>query len=99
VPEDSGSSFKSPVLELKGWLWVFWKSQKMLTVSDQYLLSYVKTTGGEVKLTTPPPLAGIGLIIYLKNMTSSVFKNINRENFVLLQLLFFYIVVCLFYIL
>ena len=42
VPEDSGSSYKSPGLDLKGGLLVFRKSQKISTASDQYVLSYVK---------------------------------------------------------
>ena len=36
----------SPVLGLKRGLWVFRKSQKILTASDQYYLSYVKKTTG-----------------------------------------------------
>ena len=39
MPEDSGSKNKSPVLGLKGELWVFRKSQKISTASDQYLLN------------------------------------------------------------
>ena len=50
--------YKSPVLGLKGGLWVFRKSQKMLTASDQYFLSYVKKN---YKGGSPPPPAGIGL--------------------------------------
>ena len=42
VPEDSGSSYKRPGLDLKGGLLVFRKSQKISTASDQYVLSYVK---------------------------------------------------------
>ena len=38
----SGSSYKSPGLDLKGGLLVFRKSQKISTASDQYVLSYVK---------------------------------------------------------
>ena len=42
--QDSGSQYKSPVLGLKGGLWVFRK-----TALDQYFLSYVKKKlqGGE----------------------------------------------------
>ena len=61
VPEDSGSSYKSPGLDLKGGLLVFRKSQKISTASDQYVLSYVKNNyrgGGEFDLPTP---AGLGL--------------------------------------
>ena len=36
--------FKFPVLGLKGGLWIFRKSPKILTVSDQYFLSYVRKT-------------------------------------------------------
>ena len=51
---------QSPVLSLKGGLWVCRKSQKISTASDQYFLSYVKKNyRGGVKLTPPP--AGIGL--------------------------------------
>ena len=42
MPEDSGSYYLSSVLGLKGGLWVFRKSQKISTASDQYFLSYVK---------------------------------------------------------
>ena len=44
-------------LDSKGGLWVFWKSQKISTASDQYFFSYVKKTtvwGGSP--------AGMGLI-------------------------------------
>ena len=34
VPEDSGSLYESPVLDLKGGLWVFRKSQKIWTASE-----------------------------------------------------------------
>ena len=54
MPEDSGSKYKSPVLDLKGGLWLFRKDQRSSTASDQYFLSYVKKT----KL--PPPVE-IGL--------------------------------------
>ena len=46
MPEDSGSKYKSPVLDLKGELWVLRKSQKISTARDQYFLSYVKKTTG-----------------------------------------------------
>ena len=46
MPEDSGSEFKSQVLGPQGGLWVFRKIQNILTVSDQYFLSYVKKTTG-----------------------------------------------------
>jgi len=46
VPEDSGSEYKSLVLDLKGGLWVFRKSHKVTTASDQYFLSYVKKLNG-----------------------------------------------------
>ena len=46
MPEDSGSKYKSPVLYLKGGLWVFRKSQKISTASDQYFLSHVKKGQG-----------------------------------------------------
>ena len=47
---------------LKGGLWVFRKSQKISTASDQYFLSYViKTTGGGGGKIDPPPPAGGGL--------------------------------------
>ena len=39
---DSGSRYKSPVLHLKGGLWILRKSQKMSAASDQYFLSYLK---------------------------------------------------------
>ena len=61
MPEEQGSKYKSPVLGLKGGLWVLRKNHKISTASDQYFLSYVKkTTGGGVKLTPHP--AGIGLM-------------------------------------
>jgi len=60
VPEDSGSQYYSPVLGLKGGLWVCKKSQKISTASDQYFLSYVKKTSGGGQIDPPPP-AGIGL--------------------------------------
>ena len=40
--EYSDSQYKSTVLGLKGGLWVFRKSQKISTASDEYFLSYVK---------------------------------------------------------
>ena len=52
--------FKLPeegiVLDLKGRLWVFRISPKILTVSDQYFLSYVRKTtrGGVSNCLTPP---------------------------------------------
>ena len=46
LPEDSGSLYKSPLLGLKTGLWGFRKSQKISTASDQYFLSYEKTTTG-----------------------------------------------------
>ena len=52
-------SIKSPVLGLKWGLWVFRKSQKISTASDQYFLSYVKKLQGGGS-NCPPP-AGIGL--------------------------------------
>ena len=42
VPEDLGSQYKSPILGPKKGFWVFRKSPKILTASDQYFLSYVK---------------------------------------------------------
>jgi len=44
----------SPVLDLKGGLWVFRKCQKMTTASDQYFLSYVKKlrVGGLILVTS-----------------------------------------------
>ena len=55
LPEDSGSSYESPGLDLKGGLLVFRKSQKISTASDQYVLSYVKNNyRGGVNLTSPP---------------------------------------------
>ena len=60
MPEDLGSYYKSPVLGLKGGLWVFRKSQKISTAIDQYFLSYVTTTTGGGGQIDPPP-AGIGL--------------------------------------
>ena len=68
VPEDSGSQYKSPVLGLKGGLWVCKKSQKMSTASDQYFLSYVKKTTGGGQIDPPP--AGIGLKLE-KNLINS----------------------------
>ena len=54
MPEDSGSKYKSPVLDLMGGLWIFRKSQKISISSDQYCLSYVnKTTGGGAQLAPP----------------------------------------------
>ena len=55
MPENSGSQYKSPILDLKGGLWVFKKSQKILTASDQYFLSYVKKTTGEGGQIDLPP--------------------------------------------
>ena len=48
MPEDSGSKYKNP-----GGLWVFRKSQKISTASDEYFLNYAKkdTAGGQF----PPP--------------------------------------------
>ena len=67
VPEDSGSQYKSSVLGLQGGLWVFRKSQKISTASDQYFLSYVKkTTGGGGKLTLPPSRNRINNLIQTK---------------------------------
>ena len=43
--------FKFPVLGLKGGLWIFRKSPKILTVSDQYFLSYVRKNTN----CAPPP--------------------------------------------
>ena len=44
------------VLGLQGGLWVFRKSQKISTASDQYFLSYVKkNTGGGGQIGPPPP--------------------------------------------
>ena len=40
-------------------LWVFWKSHKISTASDQYFLSYVKKTRGGGQIDPPP--AGLGL--------------------------------------
>ena len=54
MPEDSGSLYKSPVLGQKGGLWVFRKSQKISTASDQYFLSYVKKTTGGGQIDPPP---------------------------------------------
>ena len=44
MPEDSGSKYKNP-----GGLWVFRKSQKISTASDEDFLNYVKkdTAGGK----------------------------------------------------
>ncbi len=42
VPEDSGSWHKSRVLDLKGGLRVFRKTQIISTASEYYFLSYVK---------------------------------------------------------
>ena len=60
MPEDSGRKYKSPVLSLKRGVWVFRKSQRTSTASDQYFLSYVQKTkvGGQI---APPPPTGIGL--------------------------------------
>ena len=44
MPEDLGSQYKSPILGPKKGFWVFRKSPKILTASDQYFLSYVKKT-------------------------------------------------------
>ena len=44
VPEDLGSWHKSRVLDLKGGLRVFRKTQIISTASDHYFLSYVKKT-------------------------------------------------------
>ena len=51
--EDSGSQYKSPGLGLQGGLYVFRKSQKISTASDQYFLSYVKKLRGGVDSTLP----------------------------------------------
>ena len=52
-------SFRRVVLvSIKG-LWVWRKSQKISTASDQYFLSYVKKLQGGGQLDPPP--AGIGL--------------------------------------
>ena len=59
MPEDSGSQYKSPILGPKKGFWVFRKSQKISTASDQYFLSYVKKTTGGGQIDPPP--AGIGL--------------------------------------
>ena len=60
TPEDSGYRYNSPVLGLKGGLWVLRKkSQKFSTASDQYILSYVKKLQGGGKFSPPP--GGIGL--------------------------------------
>ena len=63
MPEDSGSKYKSPVLELKRGLWVF---RKISTCK--------KTTGGQFAPPPPPPffkmidlLARIGLIILFQD--------------------------------
>ena len=44
----------SPVLGLKGGLWVCMKSQKISTASDQQFLSYVKKTTGGGQIGPPP---------------------------------------------
>ena len=48
MPEESGSKYINP-----GGLWVFRKSQKISTASDEDFLNYVKkdTAGGK----SPPP--------------------------------------------
>ena len=70
--KESFRQLKSPVLDLKGGLWVFRKSQKILTASDQYFLSCVKKTKGGGGSNCPPPPAGIGL----KIATNSYFSNL-----------------------
>ena len=57
VPDDSCSQYKSLVLGLKGGLWVFRKSQKMSTASDQYFLSYVRNRvkGTVSNISSDPP--------------------------------------------
>ena len=44
-------SIKARFLGLNGGLWVFRKSQKISTASDQYFLSYVKKTTAGIGLT------------------------------------------------
>ena len=55
MPADSGSKYERPVLDLKGGLWVFRKSLKILTAGDQYFIFIQKT----------PPPTGIGLNIVI----------------------------------
>ena len=46
IIQDSGSKFKSPVLDLNGGIWVFRKIQKISTASDLHFSSYVKKLQG-----------------------------------------------------
>ena len=70
-----------PVLGLKGGLWVWRKSQKISTASDQYLCK--KTTGG-VKLTPPPSRKRVNMIqnaLGDNNMDKAIFyKWTKREK-------------------
>ena len=53
MPEDSVSYYKNLVLDLKGGLWIFRKSQKISTASNQHFLSYVKKTTGGAQISAP----------------------------------------------
>ena len=75
--------FKLPeegiVLGLKGGLWVFRKSPKILTVSDQYFLSYVrKTTRGGVSNCLPPPAGPINEKEKVEDHISVEYKEFNE---------------------
>ena len=60
--EDSCSRYKSPALSLKWGGMSLLEKSKILTVSDQYFLSYLqKNISGESQGLSPPP-DGIGLI-------------------------------------
>ena len=59
LPENSGTWYKSPAISLKWGACVSYKSKKIWTASEQYILNYIqKTSEGTPPL---PPLVGIGL--------------------------------------
>ena len=83
--KDSDSQYKSLVLGLNGGIWIFRKSQKISTASDQYFLSYVKKTTGppsrnRVKITKQKRLRTFFFHILHKRTVSVISEDLPYQK-------------------